>query len=39
VGGFRTVKVEAKAKGHGKMIVRTKTGYYAGVQGAATSLR
>jgi VWFA-related protein len=39
VGGFRTVKVEAKAKGHGKMIVRTKTGYYAGVQGAATSPR
>src|SRR5579863_4132185 len=35
-GGFRTVKVEAKAKGHGKMTVRTKTGYYAGVQGAAT---
>jgi Ca-activated chloride channel family protein len=39
VGGFRTVKVEAKAKGHGKMIVRTKTGYYAGVQGAATAPR
>ena len=36
VGGFRTVKVEAKSKGHGKMVVRTKTGYYAGVQGAAT---
>jgi VWFA-related protein len=36
VGGFRTVKVEAKAKGHGKMVVRTKTGYYAGVQGAAS---
>jgi Ca-activated chloride channel homolog len=28
-GGFRMVKVEAKAKGHGKLIVRTKTGYYA----------
>jgi Ca-activated chloride channel family protein len=35
VGGFRTVKVEAKSKGHGKMVVRTKTGYYAGV-GAPT---
>ena len=30
VGGFRTVHVEAKAKGHGKMTVRTKSGYYAG---------
>jgi VWFA-related protein len=28
-GGFRTVRVEAKAKGHGKMTVRTKSGYYA----------
>ncbi|HUO13896.1 MAG TPA: VWA domain-containing protein [Verrucomicrobiae bacterium] len=32
VGGFRIVKVEAKAKGHGKMIVRTKSGYYASAQ-------
>ena len=31
-GGFRTIRVEAKAKGHGKMIVRTKSGYYAGPQ-------
>jgi Ca-activated chloride channel family protein len=31
-GGFRTVHVDAKAKGHGKMTVRTKSGYYAGVQ-------
>jgi len=31
-GGFRTVKVDAKAKGHGKMTVRTKSGYYAGTQ-------
>src|SRR6202167_3277827 len=30
VGGFRTIRVEAKAKGHGKMTVRTKSGYYAG---------
>jgi Ca-activated chloride channel homolog len=31
-GGFRTIRVEAKAKGHGKMVVRTKSGYYAGPQ-------
>ena len=24
------IRVEAKAKGHGKMVVRTKSGYYAG---------
>ena len=35
-GGFRTVRVEAKAKGHGKMTVRTKSGYYAGAQGVET---
>jgi VWFA-related protein len=35
-GGFRQVRVEAKAKGHGKMVVRTKSGYYAGVQPPAT---
>jgi Ca-activated chloride channel homolog len=29
-GGFRMVRVEAKVKGHGKMVVRTKSGYYAG---------
>ncbi|MGA9390853.1 MAG: VWA domain-containing protein [Candidatus Sulfotelmatobacter sp.] len=34
-GGFRTIRVEAKAKGHGKMTVRTKSGYYAGTQVAA----
>jgi Ca-activated chloride channel homolog len=34
-GGFRTVKVEAKSKGHGKMTVRTKSGYYATAHGAA----
>ncbi len=28
LGGFRTVHVEAKAKGYNKLIVRTKTGYY-----------
>ena len=31
-GGFRTVRIEAKAKGHGKLTVRTKSGYYAGSQ-------
>ena len=36
-GGFRTVRVEAKAKGHGKMTVRTKSGYYAGAQRAGAA--
>lgn len=37
-GGFRMVRVEAKAKGHGKLVVRTKSGYYArGEAGAAAS--
>ena len=36
-GGFRQVRVEAKAKGHGKMVVRTKSGYYAGGQTPARS--
>ena len=31
-GGFRQIRVEAKGKGHGKMTVRTKSGYYAGAQ-------
>ena len=34
-GGFRQVRVDAKAKGHSKLIVRTKSGYYAGVQPSA----
>ena len=29
-GGYRQVKVEARAHGHGKLSVRTKSGYYAG---------
>ena len=29
-GGFRTVKVEATAKGYKKLQVRTRSGYYAG---------
>ncbi len=35
-GGFRQIRVEAKAKGHSKLIVRTKTGYYAGAQAASS---
>jgi Ca-activated chloride channel homolog len=34
-GGFRTIRVEAKAKGHKKLTVRTKSGYYARVEPAA----
>ncbi len=34
-GGFRTIRVEAKAKGgHARLVVRTKSGYYAGPQPA-----
>jgi Ca-activated chloride channel family protein len=33
-GGYRQVKVDARAHGHGKLIVRTKSGYYAGGQQA-----
>jgi Ca-activated chloride channel homolog len=32
-GGFRTIRVEAKVKGR-KLMVRTKSGYFAGVQPA-----
>src|SRR5216684_4219924 len=35
-GGFRGIRVEAKAKGHNKLTVRTKSGYYAGGQGAVS---
>jgi Ca-activated chloride channel homolog len=27
-GGYRLVKVQASAKGHGKLLVRTRSGYY-----------
>jgi VWFA-related protein len=27
-GGYRVVKVEARAPGHGKLLVRTRSGYY-----------
>jgi len=35
-GGFRTVKVDANASGYKKLQVRTRSGYYAGQQRAAT---
>lgn len=38
-GGFRQIRVEAKAKGHGKMVVRTKSGYYAGAQTADSAVK
>jgi Ca-activated chloride channel homolog len=38
-GGFRQVRIDAKAKGHGKMVVRTKSGYYAGSQPAAAGAK
>src|ERR1700691_960476 len=38
-GGFRTIRVDAKAKGHSKMVVRTKSGYYAGTQSTASGAK
>ena len=35
--GYRTVRVEAKAPGHGKLSVRTKTGYYSGQERASAA--
>jgi Ca-activated chloride channel homolog len=35
-GGFRQIRVEARAKGHGKLMVRTKSGYYAGAKSVAS---
>jgi len=34
-GGYRIVKVEAHASGYGKLIVRTKSGYYPTTKGPA----
>ncbi len=34
-GGYRIIKVEARAKGYGKLQVRTRSGYYAGQERAA----
>ena len=38
-GGFRQIRVEAKANGHKKLVVRTKSGYYAGTQPAASGTK
>ncbi len=38
-GGFRTIRVEAKTKGHNKLTVRTKSGYYAGTQAGASAAK
>src|SRR5579859_1558563 len=38
-GGFRQIRVDAKAKGFGKLTVRTKSGYYAGAQTASSGTR
>src|SRR5271169_1626253 len=38
-GGFRAIRVEAKVKGHGKLVVRTKSGYYAGMQASTTGTK
>jgi Ca-activated chloride channel homolog len=34
-GGYRSIRVDAHASGHGKLIVRTRSGYYAGQEQAA----
>src|SRR5271168_3152130 len=36
-GGFRMVHVEAHAKGYGKLVVRTRTGYYPNMKKASTA--
>ena len=38
VGGYRTVKVDAKAHGYNKLTVRTRSGYYAGQERASGGL-
>jgi Ca-activated chloride channel homolog len=38
-GGFRAIRVEAKVKGHGKLVVRTKSGYYAAAQPAPSATK
>jgi Ca-activated chloride channel homolog len=35
VGGYRTIRVDAHARGYGKLVVRTRSGYYAGQEQAA----
>jgi Ca-activated chloride channel family protein len=38
-GEFRQIRVEAKAKGHSKLVVRTKSGYYAGAEAASSTTK
>jgi len=35
-GGYRTIKVDAHAHGYNKLVVRTKSGYYAGQERASS---
>ncbi len=35
LGGYRTIRVDARASGHGKLTVRTRSGYYAGQEQAS----
>jgi Ca-activated chloride channel homolog len=37
VGGYRSIRVDAKARGLGKLTVRTRSGYYAGREQATGS--
>jgi VWFA-related protein len=36
-GGYRAIRVDAHAKGYGKLTVRTRSGYYAGQERAGGS--
>jgi len=38
VGGYRTIKVDARAHGYGKLVVRTRSGYYAGQEQSSGGL-
>lgn len=38
-GGYRSIRVEAEAKGMGRLTVRTRSGYYAGQERASASTR
>jgi Ca-activated chloride channel family protein len=35
VGGYRTIRVEARTRGYKKLTVRTRSGYYPGREGTA----
>jgi Ca-activated chloride channel family protein len=37
LGGYRAVHVDAKAKGYGKLTVRTRPGYFPHAEAAAAS--